>query len=99
MNKSLFTVTAVAFCLMGTQAAFAHDDIDAEKIYKKSCKMCHRIDRKKVGPAFSKMNKDPKVLEQAITNGRGMMPAFGKKLSSEEITAMVEFIRSKQKHA
>ncbi|RMH50264.1 MAG: cytochrome c, partial [Zetaproteobacteria bacterium] len=32
-------------------------------------------------------------------NGRGMMPAFGKKLSSEEITAMVEFIRSKQKHA
>ena len=69
---------------------------DAEAIYKSKCKMCHKIDKKKVGPAFKDMNKDPAVLKATITNGRKLMPKFSRKLSEEEIDSMVTFIQSKQ---
>jgi len=42
------------------------------------------------------MNKDSKVLKATIENGHRSMPRFGKKLSAEEIDAMVTFIRSNQ---
>ena len=58
--------------------------------------MCHKLDRKKIGPAFKDMNKDAAVLKTAINNGRKMMPTFGKKFSEAEIDALVEFIQSKQ---
>ena len=95
MKKVLIGLMAVAFCGMAASAP-ATAGPDAGKIFKKKCKMCHAFDKKKVGPAFKDMNKDPEVLKTTITNGRKMMPKWGSKLSAEEIDAMVAFIQSKQ---
>jgi len=94
MKKTLIGTTSLAVLLMlasGTVMAR-----DAEGIYNSKCKMCHAFDKKRVGPAFKDMNKDVAILKTTITNGRKMMPKFGKKLSEEEIDAMVKFIQSKQ---
>jgi len=94
MKKMIFAAGALVFVFASTGVATA--GVDAEGIFKKKCKMCHAFDKKKMGPAFKDMNKDAKVLKTMITNGRKMMPKFGKKLSGEEIDAMVAFIQSKQ---
>ncbi len=94
MKKTYLILAATACFGLSSQMALA--DIDAGKIYGKKCKICHKIDKKKIGPAFKNMNADPAILKAVITNGRKMMPKFKKKLSSEEIDAMVAFIQSKQ---
>jgi len=95
MNKLIATTIAASAALtMGMQTAIAAPDAGA--IFKSKCSMCHKIDKKKVGPAFKDMNKDIAALKATITNGRKMMPKWKGKLSEEEINAMVEFIKSKQ---
>jgi len=95
MKKTILTLAVAAFCAVSAQSALA-GEINANKIYSQKCKMCHKFDRKKFGPAFKNMHKDAAFLKNTITNGRKMMPKFGKKLSGEEIDAMVAFIQSKQ---
>ena len=94
MRKIYITLATLGSLGIVSQSALA--EINPEMIFKKKCKMCHSIDKKKVGPAFKDMNKDPAVLKTTITHGRKMMPKFSKKLSEEEINAMVDFIQSKQ---
>ncbi len=87
-----------ALALLGVGSAHA-GDVDGEKIFKKKCAMCHKVDKKKMGPALKDMNPDVDVLKQTVIQGRKMMPAFGKKLSAEEIDAVVAFIASKNPNA
>jgi len=94
MKKSFLLIAAAACFGLTSQVAMA--EVNVEKIFGSKCKMCHKIDRKKVGPAFKDMNSDPAVLKAAITDGRKMMPKFKKKLSAEEIDGMVAFVISKQ---
>ncbi len=94
MKKIILTYIAMAFLGMSATAASANDGIDAKKIFSKNCKMCHSLNKKKFGPAFNSMNQDPEVLLTTITNGRKRMPSFKKKLSSDEIHAMVSFIQA-----
>jgi len=93
--KKTYLILAAAACF-GLTSQVAMAEVNAEKIYGSKCKMCHKIDKKKIGPAFKDMNSDPAVLKTAITNGRKMMPKWKGKLSEEEIDAMVTFIKSKQ---
>ncbi|PIP03069.1 MAG: hypothetical protein COW18_08235 [Zetaproteobacteria bacterium CG12_big_fil_rev_8_21_14_0_65_54_13] len=94
MKKTCLLIAAAA--CFGLTAQIAMADIDAEKIYNGKCKMCHKIDKKKMGPGFALMNSDEAVLKAAITDGRKSMPKFSSKLNEEEIDAMVAFIKSKQ---
>ncbi|MDQ6974298.1 MAG: cytochrome c [Mariprofundaceae bacterium] len=94
MKKVILTSMTLAFLGMTSSAAMASSDINAKKIFSKKCKMCHSLTKKKMGPAFKDMNKDATILLAAITNGRKMMPKFKKKLSSDEIAAMVSFIQA-----
>jgi len=96
MKKTITTCITLAAVAMMAQTAVAGDDIDAKKIFSKKCKMCHSLDKKKVGPAFNSMNKDAEILLNTIHNGRKMMPKFDNKLSEEEIVAMVRFIKAQQ---
>ncbi len=90
MKKTLALMIAAACFGLTAQTAMA--DVDGAKIFKKKCAMCHKIDKKKVGPAVKDMNKDNAALKATIISGRKMMPKFGKKLSAEEIDAVVEFL-------
>ncbi|MDQ6967154.1 MAG: c-type cytochrome [Mariprofundaceae bacterium] len=94
MKKTIAASITLAVFALTSQTAMAGNDINAKKIFSKKCKMCHSLTRKKFGPAFKDMNKDPEVLLTTITNGRKAMPKFNKKLSSDEIAAMVSFIQS-----
>ncbi|MDQ6992891.1 MAG: cytochrome c [Mariprofundus sp.] len=96
--KKTYLILAAAACF-GLSSQVAMAEVNVEGIYKSKCKMCHKFDKKKVGPAFKDMNKDPAALKEAIANGRKMMPKFKKKLSVEEIDAMVVFVQSKQAKA
>jgi len=96
MKKTILASITLAAFAISSQVAMASDDINAEKIFSKKCKMCHSLTKKKMGPAFKDMNSDPEVLLSAITNGRKMMPKFNKKLSSDEIAAMVSFVQAQK---
>jgi len=94
MKKIIPMILISAFFGLSVQTAIA--DIDGSKLFKKKCAMCHAVDKKKVGPALKDMNRDPEALKATITNGRKMMPKFGKKLDEVEIDALVKYIRSTQ---
>ncbi len=94
MKKTILASVSIAVFAMISQTAMADNNIDAKKIFSQKCKNCHSLTKKKFGPAFKDMNKDPTVLLTTITNGRKAMPKFNKKLSSDEIAAMVSFIQA-----
>jgi len=96
MTKTILTSITLAVFAMTSQTAMANDGINAEKIFSKKCNMCHSLNIKKFGHAFKAMHSDPAVLLTTITNGRKSMPSFKKKLSSDEITAMVSFIQAQK---
>ena len=70
-----------------------------QELYAKYCKSCHGAEGKGgFGPDLSgeyKYGKTSMAVEESISFGRpGNMPAFGKKLSSEETKTLTEFILS-----
>jgi cytochrome c6 len=96
--KSLVLVA----CMALASTAFA---ADGAAIYKAKCAMCHGAD----GSASTGMGKSMglKPLGSAdvqkesaadmtalVTNGKGKMPAFKGKLSDEEITAVVQYVKT-----
>lgn len=91
--KAGATLAVAAFL---AQPALASDMPDGAKIFSQKCKMCHALDRKKVGPAVKMMNADAEVLRTTITDGKKRMPKFGKKLSSEQIDALVLYIQAQK---
>ena len=95
MKKTLYTLMTVSLLGLVATPALASDMPDGAKIFSKKCKMCHAINKKKVGPAVATMNTDTDMLIATVTNGRKRMPKFGHKLSADEIQAVVAFIQSK----
>ena len=94
--KTLILMVAVSFMAVPIVSA----DSGGSKLFKKKCKACHAVDKKKSGPALTAMSQDANQLRDVITNGgkKRMMKAYGKKLSAEEIDELVAYIRSKQGH-
>jgi len=89
-------------CMALASTAFA---ADGAAIYKAKCAMCHGAD----GSASTGMGKSmglkplgsPEVqktsaadMSALVTNGKGKMPAFKGKLSDEEITAVVQYVKT-----
>jgi cytochrome c6 len=77
---------------------------DADKLYKTNCLLCHAADGSGSSPTGKALKaKDLKSAEvqsvsdaditTLITNGKGKMPAFGKKLKAEDIAALVVYVR------
>jgi len=74
----------------------ADENIDAKKLFKQKCTLCHAIDKKKLGPAVKVMSKDAKVLHQIISKGKKSMPAYGGKLSAVQMDALVNYLLASQ---
>ncbi len=96
MKKTMSILAGLAALALVSSPAIASDMPDGAKLFKKKCKMCHAINKKKVGPMVASMNTDSEVLKTTITNGRKRMPKFGHKLSEAEIDAIVAFIQENQ---
>ena len=80
----------------------------ATDTYKAKCAMCHGVDGNGSTPAGKAMKArdfhDADVIKssdadliQAITKGRNKMPAYGTKLSEEQIKGLVAHIRDLEK--
>ena len=77
---------------------------DAAALYKAKCAMCHgaagagdtpmgkKLAVKALGSAEVQKNSDDK-LHQVIAKGSGKMPAFGTKLSDEQVKQLVAVVR------
>jgi cytochrome c6 len=92
--KKLFAFAIVAAMAMPVFAA------DGAATYKKKCIGCHGADgSKKIAALGVKQLNTPEVKKMGaggvtavITKGQGKMPAFGGKLSGDEISAVAQFV-------
>ncbi|HLO00437.1 MAG TPA: cytochrome c [Pyrinomonadaceae bacterium] len=82
---------------------------DANSLFAKNCATCHGKDgraktfkakfnhaRDLTDPAWQVSVTDERLFN-SITNGRGHMPAWGKKLSEAEINSLVAYVRQLRK--
>jgi len=92
--KTLILMVAMSFMAVPIVSA----DSGGSKLFKKKCKMCHAVDKKKSGPSIMMMSQDVDQLRNVITDGgkKKMMKAYGSKFSADEIDELVAYIRSKQ---
>jgi mono/diheme cytochrome c family protein len=92
---------------VATQSALAA----GQKIYLKTCAMCHGKTGDADGPAVIELNihpaklSDPKLAAESdgslfwkITTGKKPMPAYGKRLSETDRWNLVNYIRTLPKH-
>ena len=104
---SLYLVQASIFCCLGTLGlpAGLRAQSDADKVYKANCELCHAADgsaNSPLGKALGAKNlrsgevqkKTSTELVEFITQGKGNMPAFGKKFKTDEIKQLVAYVRA-----
>jgi mono/diheme cytochrome c family protein len=96
-RMGLLAFLACGFFAAGTSQAVAQD---AAATYKAKCAMCHGADGKG-GKMGTKDFASPEIksqtdaqLTEAITKGKGKMPAYEGKLKDTEIKDLVTYIRS-----
>lgn len=80
-------------------AVAAAGGIDGGELYGESCAGCHGGDGSGgIGPRLAgrvvARYPDPIAQTAVVVDGRGGMPAFGARLSDEEIAAIVEYTRT-----
>ena len=84
-------------------------ETDSGALFAKNCASCHGKDgssktfkakfnhaRNLTDPEWQAAVSDERLFN-SITNGRGHMPAWGKKLSEEEIKSLVSYVRQFKK--
>ncbi|MEP6922217.1 MAG: cytochrome c [bacterium] len=83
----------------------AVQSVDASILFHKNCDSCHGKDghaktfkakfnhaRNLADPKWQSEVSDERLFN-SISNGKGKMPAFGKKLSEAQINALVSYVR------
>jgi mono/diheme cytochrome c family protein len=104
LSHLLSTAALICFAGLGLPALLRAQN-DVEKIYKTNCVLCHAADGsgnsssgKTLGAKDLRSDvvqkKTDAELTEVITQGKGKMPAFGKKLKPEDITKLVAYIRA-----
>ena len=109
----LFFVTGffVTICggLLATRANSGAAARNAAQLYSKNCASCHGRDgRSKTVKGRLKHSRDLSDSEwqnrvsderifNSISNGKGKMPAYAKKLSDQEIDSLVPYVRGLKK--
>lgn len=102
---SVWLYAASGFKLLQTNQKSPPRDADAKALFVKDCASCHGKDgqaktfRGKILGAQNltdskwQAGATDEHIFSVIGNGRKKMPAFGKKLSEEEIDSLVEYVR------
>lgn len=92
-----------------TKANTAQTELDASVLFEKHCNTCHGKDgrartfkakfnhaRNLTDAKWQAEVSDERIFN-SITNGKGKMPAWGKKLSEAQINALVAYVRKLKK--
>merc|ERR1711966_222396 len=101
----MFTKSAVALALVGSAAAFTADAEAGEKIFSANCAACHAGGQNSVVPdhtlekaaieKFLTGGFNEKAVMTQVTNGKGAMPAFGGRLSDDDIANVATYVIGK----
>jgi mono/diheme cytochrome c family protein len=107
---TLFLITATAVLASRTQGGpVTAPARSATQLYAKNCSSCHGRDGRartlKAKRNHARNLSDSEWQERAsderifntIMNGKGKMPAYGKKLSEQEIDTLVTYVRGLRK--
>jgi len=101
--KHIFSIMAIALTMLVnltfSQPAFAELSAGA-KIFNNNCAQCHAGGRNNVvakktlkADALEEYGKNTvEAIILQVTNGKGAMPAFGKKLKAEEIELVANYV-------
>jgi mono/diheme cytochrome c family protein len=108
--KSLGLLVSFAITLSAADNNSANLRVGRD-LYRENCSVCHDIDKdktqsQKLGPSLSHLFKNEKMpLSHGKPNrpyviirikfGGALMPAFGKRLTEQEISTLVDYIESK----
>ncbi len=101
--KRILTLAATSlFALSVVAPAFAQNSGAA--IYKSKCQMCHEADGSGMAAMHVPSFKSPQLKSEStaslvndVMKGKGMMPAFGSKLSASQVKEVVAYIHTLQK--
>jgi|ERR1700722_235223 cytochrome c6 len=104
ISRRVVATASIGFIALGLPG-FLRAQNDAEKIYKTNCVLCHAADGSGSSPSGKALKaedlrlalvqkKSDAELTSAITNGKGKMPAFEKKLKPDQIAQLVAYIRA-----
>lgn len=107
MRKIPVSLAAGVLCFLALAIA-AQAENDPAKFFKANCTLCHSADGSGSSPTGKTMHaKDLRsdevqkesdaTLGEFITKGKGKMPAFGAKLSADDVTKMVAYLRTLKK--
>ena len=106
----LFLITATAVFASRTGiGSVTTSGRDAAELYSKNCASCHGRDgrsktfkaklnhaRNLSDPEWQERVSDERIFN-SIMNGKGKMPAYGKKISEPEIDTLVSYVRGLKK--
>ena len=102
MRKTLVLTLGILWVLAAMPSLFS---AEASAVFKAKCAACHGADatgQTAVGKTMKIRNfhsaevqkQSDAELTKIITDGKGKMPAFKGKLTNEEVTSVLKFIRS-----
>lgn len=105
----LFAVIAFAYPVVSSSGEISESPASAAELYARNCAKCHGKDGRSKGmkgkltgarnladPAWQDRVSDERIFN-SINNGKGKMPAFGKKLSEAEAESLVQYVRGLKK--
>lgn len=89
-----------ALLLFMVTAAFMQTPPSGEKLYRTNCKQCHGVDGTRGFFGAKNLQKskleDTSIIQQ-INTGKGFMPSFKNKLTPDEITEIVSYVKQLRK--
>lgn len=99
----LAIATLVATTALSQDASQNQQSVEGAQIFKNSCSVCHSLKPgvTKTGPSLSGVLRSPTPASQrhirsVIANGKNTMPAFKDKLTPQQISALLEFLRNQR---
>jgi mono/diheme cytochrome c family protein len=107
MRHVLASFAPAVLCFLALATA-AQAETDPAKFFKANCTLCHSANGSGDSPTGKAMHakdlrsdevqKEPDAaLGEIITKGKGKMPAFGARLSADDVTKMVAYLRTLKK--
>ncbi|MFZ6011094.1 MAG: c-type cytochrome [Bacteroidota bacterium] len=101
VSLSLLIVILIALAMMSFETTGSLQAANGEHLYKQNCMRCHGADGTKGLLGAKNLQKSvlaDSAIAQRIKTGKGFMPAFKKKFSTQELTDIVGYIKNLRKN-
>lgn len=87
---------ALAGELRASPSALTEEASRGQNLFERNCAHCHGNDaRGDEGPDLHGLKKSDARITKVVTQGiKGEMPAFGTKLNSDDVKALIAFLRT-----